>query len=130
MKPFQDYQVFQIAHQLTLDVHARTLQFPRHELFALTSQMRRAASSIPMNIAEGSVKSEREFRQALRVSLGSAAELEYQFMLARDLGYLPQDEYAEFTGRATQIRKMLTAFIRTIDRSLGAEKSQRLTTND
>jgi len=119
MKPFQDYKVFQDSHQLTLDVHAQTLRFPRHELFALTSQMRRAASSIPMNIAEGSVKSEREFRQALKVSLGSAAELEYQVMLARDLGYLSPQEWSALAGRITQIRKMLTAFIKTIDRSMG-----------
>jgi four helix bundle protein len=81
--------------------------------------MRRSSGSIPTNIAEGSVKSEREFRQALKVSLGSAAELEYQFMLVRDLGYLSSEEHQSLSGRAIEIRKMLTAFIRTIDRSLG-----------
>ena len=73
-----------------------------------------------MNIAEGSVKSEREFRQALRISLGSAAELEYQLLLARDLGYLTADEHAGLTSRTIEVRKMLTAFIRAIDRALAA----------
>ena len=132
MKAFQDYKVFQDSHQLTLDVHEHTLAFPRHELFALTSQMRRASSSIPMNIAEGSVKSEREFRQALKIALGSAAELEYQLMLARDLRYLAPDHHAGLTERVIEIRKMLTAFIRSIDRSLGVRPAddQRLRTND
>ena len=127
MKAFQDYKVFQDSHRLTLDIYARTESFPRKELFALSSQMQRSSSSIPMNIAEGSVKSEREFRQALRVSLGSAAELEYQLLLARDLGYLAVDDYTGLTARTTEVRKMLTAFIRSIDRSLSATSQ---TTND
>jgi four helix bundle protein len=87
-------------------------------MFALTNQMRRAASSVPMNIAEGSVKTEREFRHALTISLGSAAELEYQLLMARDLSYLQPEEYEALRQRVVDIRKMLTAFIRTIDRSL------------
>lgn len=80
-----------------------------------------------MNTAEGSVKSEREFRQALKISLGSAAELEYQLLLARDLGYLSAEHHARLTATAVELRKMLTAFIRTVDRSLTAKP---LTTND
>lgn len=116
MKPFQDYKVFQDSHALNLRVYEATGRFPKHELFGLVSQMRRSASSIPMNIAEGSVKSEREFRQSLKVALGSAAELEYQFLMARDLGYLPAPQHRDLTDAVVQIRKMLTAFIRTIDR--------------
>ena len=127
MKAFQDYKVFQDSHRLTPEVYARTACFPRHEIFGLSSQMQRAATSIPMNIAEGSVKSEREFRQALRISLGSAAELEYQVLLARDPGYLSAEEHTGFTSRTIEQRKMLSAFIRTIDRSLTAKP---LTTKD
>ncbi len=117
MKRFQDYKVFQDSHRLNLRVYDATGRFPRHELFGLTSQMRRAASSIPMNIAEGSVKSEREFRQSLRIALGYAAELEYQFLMARDLGYLAESEHFDLSSTVIEIRKMLTAFIRTIDRA-------------
>lgn len=121
MKPFQDYKVFGDAHVLNLRVYEATSAFPKHELFGLTSQMRRAASSIPMNIAEGSVKSEREFRQSLKTALGSAAELEYQFRMARDLGYLQPQEHEDYTDSVIQIRKMLTAFIRTIDHGQAAK---------
>lgn len=118
MKRFQDYKVFRDSHSLNLRVYDATKRFPRHELFGLTSQMRRAASSIPMNSAEGSVKSEREFRQSLRVALGSATELEYQFLMARDLGYMDESEHSDLSGAVIEIRKMLTAFFRTIDRAI------------
>lgn len=118
MKRFQDYKVFRDSHSLNLRVYDATGRFPRHELFGLTSQMRRAASSIPMNIADGSVKSEREFRQSLRIALGSAAELEYQLLMARDLGYMDESEHSDLSGAVIEIRKMLTAFIRTIDRAI------------
>ncbi len=71
-----------------------------------------------MNIADGSVKSEREFRQSLRIALGSAAELEYQLLMARDLGYMDESEHSDLSGAVIEIRKMLTAFIRTIDRAI------------
>lgn len=118
MKRFQDYKVFRDSHSPNLRVYDATGRFPRHELFGLTSQMRRAASSIPMNIADGSVKSEREFRQSLRIALGSAAELEYQLLMARDLGYMDESEHSDLSGAVIEIRKMLTAFIRTIDRAI------------
>ena len=118
MKAYQDYKVFQDSHELNIEIQLRLRKFPRHEMFALTNQMRRAASSVPMNIAEGSVKTEREFRHALTISLGSAAELEYQLLMARDLSYLPPEEYEALRQRIVDIRKRLTAFIRTIDRSL------------
>ena len=118
MKAYPDCKVFQDSHELNIEIQLRLRKFPRHEMFALTNQMRRAASSVPMNIAEGSVKTEREFRHALTFSLGSAAELEYQLLMARDLSYLQPEEYEALRQRVVDIRKMLTAFIRTIDRSL------------
>jgi four helix bundle protein len=118
VKAYPDCKVFQDSHELNIEIQLRLRKFPRHEMFALTNQMRRAASSVPMNIAEGSVKTEREFRHALTISLGSAAELEYQLLMARDLSYLPPEEYEALRQRVVDIRKMLTAFIRTIDRSL------------
>lgn len=130
MKRFQDYKVFQDAHALNMQVYEATRRFPRHEVFGLTSQMRRAASSIPMNIAEGSVKTEREFRQSLRTSLGSAAELEYQLLMARDLCYIDSAVHDDLASEVTKIRKMLSAFIKAIDRSLADANDQRLTTND
>jgi four helix bundle protein len=88
MKSFREFRVWEMAHAVTLAVYRETEHFPAHERFGLTSQMRRAASSIPMNIAGGSVRSAGQFEFSLRVALGSAAELDYQLMLAHDLGYL------------------------------------------
>lgn len=136
MKRYQDYKVWQDSHVLNMRVYECVRGFPKDEIFGLTSQMRRAASSIPMNIAEGSVKSEREFRQALVISLGSAAEVEYQLLMAKDLSYLDQTDYVELEARVVVFRKMLTAFIRATDRALGRipgsrpANDQRLKTDD
>jgi four helix bundle protein len=136
LKRYQDYKVWQDSHLLNMRVYESVRTFPKDEIFGLTSQMRRAASSIPMNIAEGSVKSEREFRQALVISLGSAAEVEYQLLMAKELSYLGETEYQELAARVVAVRKMLTAFIAAIDRALGrssgtpSPNDQRLTTKD
>ncbi len=110
MRPYKEYRVWQDSHSLTLDVYELTRTFPREELFGLSSQMRRAASSIPMNIVEGSVKSDNEFRHALLIALGSAAELDYQFLLAHDLGYVSRESAEALTARVAAIQRMLITF--------------------
>ncbi len=89
MKDFKSLKVWHKAHQLTLLVYALTRTFPREEMYGLTSQIRRAAASIPANIAEGSGRrSDGELRRFLQIARGSASELEYHLLLARDLGFL------------------------------------------
>lgn len=110
MRPYKQYRVWQESHALTLDVYELTRSFPREELFGLSSQMRRAASSVPMNIVEGSVKSDSEFWHALLIALGSAAELDYQFLLARDLGYVSRESADALTARVASIQRMLITF--------------------
>lgn len=96
---------------LTLDIYRVTENFPKNEIYALTSQVRRAAYSIPMNIAEGcGRKSEAEFCQFLNVSSGSASELEYQLLLAHDLGYLEKESFEKLSADVVSIRKMVQAF--------------------
>jgi four helix bundle protein len=112
MRPFLEYRVGVGAHELTLAIYAATKSFPREELFGLTSQMRRASSSIAMNIAEGSVHGEREFRRYLRVALGSATELEYQLLLARDLGCLSAESFAQLKKDVGSVKRMLQTFMR------------------
>jgi len=114
MRPFRDLVVWQESHDLTLRIYRATGAFPREELYGLTSQMRRAASSVPSNIVEGSARTDGEFRHALQISLGSATELEYQLLLAKDLGYLPAQEYTELDGKLTSIKKMLVVFMRRV----------------
>jgi four helix bundle protein len=111
MRPFRELRVWEESHQLTLDVYRATGSFPNDERFALTNQLRRAAYSVPFNIVEGTSRGDAECRQFLRIALGSAAELEYGLLLARDLGYLPKAEHESLTARTMSVKRMLNAFI-------------------
>ena len=93
IKTHKDLDVWKESMNLAKEVYKLTERFPREEIFGLTSQMRRAAVSIPSNIAEGAArKSDKEFIQFLHVSLGSLAEVETQLLLSRELGFLKNEE--------------------------------------
>jgi four helix bundle protein len=112
MQDFHSLKVWEKAHQLTLDVYRTTVTFPREELYALTSQLRRASSSIPANIAEGCGRGgNAEFKQFLQIAMGSASELEYHLLLARDLNYLKAVDFQRLTDSAIEVKKMLAALI-------------------
>jgi four helix bundle protein len=97
---------------MTLEVYRVTRAFPREELYGLTSQLRRAASSVPANIAEGCGRNgDAELARFLAIALGSANELDYHLLLARDLGYLPPTYHEQLTFEAEGVSKMLSAFI-------------------
>jgi four helix bundle protein len=92
-----------------------TSKFPKEELFGLTSQMRRAASSIPVNIAEGSMRqSEKEYRQFLYVARGSMAEIEVWIMMAKDLDYINENEYSSLSQKCDEIGKLLNGLIKSL----------------
>lgn len=109
-RAFQQYLVYRRAHEVALAIYRETERFPRTEMFGLTSQMRRSAYSVPMNIAEGSAFEPREFRRFLGIALGSATELEYQLILAEDLGYMNPNTSADLQAQVNEIKKMLVAF--------------------
>ncbi|MGD0007223.1 MAG: four helix bundle protein [Terriglobia bacterium] len=112
MRSFKDLKVWQKGHELTLWIYQATKSFPKEEMYGLTSQLRRAAASIPANIAEGCVKgSGAEFRHFLQVALGSASELEYHILLSHELGYLDKSQYECLGIGATELKRMLTSFI-------------------
>ena len=112
MQDFKKLMVWVKAHQLTLRVYEATDRFPREELFGLTSQMRRSSSSIPTNIAEGCGRgSSADFARFLQIAMGSACELEYQLILARDRKYLPTDRYPEFDADVCEVKRMLAALL-------------------
>ena len=93
MGDFTKLEVWKKAHELTLRIYERTARWPRHELFGLASQTRRAAASIAANIAEGCGRnSDAELARYARTSLGSANELCYYVILAHDLRYLDSAE--------------------------------------
>ena len=116
MKDFRDLKVWERAHRLTLDVYRMTSRFPREELYGLTSQMRRCSASIGANIAEGYGKrGNNEFQRFLQIASGSASELDYHFLLARDLSFLPDADYVRVEGDLSILRKMLTSLLQKVD---------------
>jgi four helix bundle protein len=109
---FRKLKVWERGHRLTLDVYAATGSFPNHELFGLTGQLRRASSSIPANIAEGCGRNgDAELARFMNIAMGSANELSYHLILARDLGYLPPDHYERLSLEAEEIKSMLASFV-------------------
>ena len=94
MAKYERWEAWRLAHQLAVDVYLATSPFPKHELYGLTSQIRRAAFSIVLNIAEGSAKrGTRELRRYLDIALGSSAELTCALRLARDLEFMSPEAW-------------------------------------
>ena len=115
MQRFTDLKVWQRSHKLTLEAYRVTANFPSAERFGLISQLRRAAASIPTNIAEGSKRqSNQEYARFLNIAEGSLAETEYLFMLSRDLGFLARDCSDELLKEITEIARMLNALKRKV----------------
>ena len=113
MGDFTKLAVWKKAHELTLGVYRRSSEWPRYELFGLTSQARRAASSVPANLAEGCGRnSDAELARSARTSLGSASELSYWLILAHDLGYLDRPERDALQESMSDVRRMLTSLER------------------
>lgn len=117
MQDFHTLQIWQKSHELTLDVYKATKKyFPKEEMFELTTQIRRASSSIACNIAEGcGRKTNADYSHFLQMSIGSCSEVEYQILLAKVLGYLPQEAFCSLTEEVTTVRKMIINFQKKID---------------
>jgi len=112
LRIYTELKVWQKSHKLVLEVFRVTAKFPKEEKYGLTSQMRRASFSIPANIAEGCAKEgDKDFARFLQISLGSANELEYFFLLTRDLHMLGSETYEKLQEQITETRKMLVSFI-------------------
>ncbi len=112
MIDFKKLRVWEVSHQLTLQVYKLTSTFPGEEKYGLVQQMRRSASSVPTNIAEGCGRgSDAELVRFLVISMGSASELEYQILLAKDLHYLAGENYEEINKKNLNLTKMLNVFI-------------------
>lgn len=120
MKNYKNFQVWQKSHQLTLDVYKVVRNFPKEEMFGLTSQMKRASSSIPMNIAEGCGRnSNRDFARFLIISFGSANELEYQIILSIDLNFISFEQGQILLIQIEEIKKMLNGLITRLNNPKG-----------
>jgi four helix bundle protein len=115
MRDFRQLLVWEKAHQLTLEIYRLTEFFPTSELYGLRSQIRRSAMSIGSNIAEGAGRlTDSDFARFLDIASGSSNEAEYQLILARDLGYLPAEDYQKLEFAVNEVKKMLASLARKI----------------
>lgn len=115
MKDFRELIVWQDSHKLTLEIYKITKLFPKEELFILTGQMRRSSSSIPTNIAEGCGRgTNKEFAQFLQFAMGSAYEIDYQLILAKDLNYIKSQEYLELSEEVDKIKRKLASLLKKV----------------
>ncbi len=112
VKDFRDLQVWQKAHQLTLTVYRLTASFPQTERYGLTTQLRRSSASVAANLAEGCGRNgDAELARFCSIAMGSASELDYHLLLARDLKLLNVTAYAEVAQQTTEVKRMLTGLI-------------------
>jgi four helix bundle protein len=112
MKDFRTLKVWEKAHALTLAIYKATGGFPKQETYGVTSQIQRAAVSIPTNIAEGCGKdSDAELKRFFLIAMGSSSELEYLLLLAHDLNYLSDELHQTLHNDLVEVRRMLNSFI-------------------
>jgi four helix bundle protein len=113
---FIDLKIWVRSHNFVLEIYKITQSFPDSEKYNLTSQVRRAASSIPINIAEGCGRnSDGELERFLNFSMGSASEVEYLILLSKDLEYIDLKTYEDLKNELIEIKKMLNVFIQKVN---------------
>jgi four helix bundle protein len=123
MRSFRDIKVWAKSHALALSVYETIRAFPKDELYSLTNQMRRAATSIATNIAEGSDRGSRaDFARFLQMAVGSASEVECLLLLARDLRYIDNARFRGLEENVVEVRRMLIAFLRKLQSESVAEQ--------
>ena len=111
MQDFRNLKVWELSHALVLEIYK--IEFPQEELYGLSSQLRRASSSIPTNIAEGCGRgSDIDFKRFIQIAFGSACEVEYLLILCKDLSYISGDKYSSLIGQIRVIKKMLASLIK------------------
>jgi len=112
VRDFREIKVWDKAHLLTLEVYKATRSFPREETYGLTSQLRRATASIPANIAEGFGRGgNTELARFLQIGMGSASEVEYHILLAKDLNLLTQEMWDDLNSRVVEVKRMLASLL-------------------
>ena len=125
MQRFTDLAVWQRSHALVLQVYRLSRTFPSDERFGLTSQLRRAALSVPTNIAEGSKRqSNQEYARFLNIAEGSLVETEYLLMVGRDLGYLAPDSAKAALDELSEIARMLNSLRKAVEKTVESQKSK------
>lgn len=123
MRDFRKITAWQKADDLTVAVYRDTRSYPREERYGLTSQMRRAAYSVPANIAEGASRSsKKDYLHFLYIARGSLSELRYFIHLSRRLEFLPSESRVQIDGQADEAARVLTGLIQSVESELGPIK--------
>jgi len=118
-KSFEDLLVWQKAHAFVLDVYRTTKEFPKEELYGLTSQFRNSSRSVPSNIAEGYKKrSKADKLRFFNIAQGSLEESRYYVILSRDLGYINHEKYLELLKQVIDISQLLNSYCNAISKSI------------
>jgi len=117
MKTHKDLLVWQKSMELVTEIYKVTKEFPKEEIYGITSQIRRSAISVPSNIAEGAGrKSTKEFKQFLFIALGSLSELETQVIIAKNLNYIDEETNVKINNEIVTLIKMIASLIRSVDK--------------
>jgi four helix bundle protein len=110
---FKKLEVWQTSHKVACEIYRQTTSFPKTEAYGLTAQLRRSAASIPANLAEGcGRRGDMEFSRFVAISLGSATELEYHLILARDVGFLSTVPFESLAAEVLRVQNMLAGLYR------------------
>ena len=119
MQSFRKLIVWEKAHQLTLDIYSMTRDYPNAEMYGLTSQLRRASSSVPTNLAEGSGKlSDLDFRKYVSTAFGSAHEVEYLLLLSSELSYIQEQDFIKLNNQVEEVKRMLAGLINSLTKKI------------
>ena len=119
MQDYKELKVWHKSHSLVLNIYEITKQFPKEEIFGITSQLRRASYSIPSNIAEGCGKfSQKDFANFLQIALGSSNEVEYLLLLGKDLKFMNDDIFKLLNNSINEIKAMLINLIQKVRNSI------------
>jgi four helix bundle protein len=130
MQDFRNLHAWKKSHAFVLRTYAKTDSFPKAEAFGLTSQMLRAAVSIPANIAEGCYRGQRSLAQSLRIALGSAGELEYFVILAGDLNLLSEPDKQVLSKEVSDVKAVIAGLLRTVKASIEAKANGKRRTKN
>ncbi len=119
MRDYKKYDIWKLGHELALSIYKITEDYPKEEIFGMTSQMRRAVVSINFNIVEGCGRgSDEDFKRILRIASGSAFEVEYALLLSRDLGFINDEIYSELSPKAEELKMKISKLILKIEEDI------------
>ena len=114
-RSYEDLLVWQRSVEFSVEIYSVTAHFPKYELYGMTSQLRRAAVSVPSNIAEGQARRTRaDFKHFLSIARGSLMEIETQLLIASRLGYLPQDNFLSLRTRSSEIGRLINGLMNSL----------------